>query len=156
MANKKKFLLATYIFILFHTIKDFFQDFLETDFLYFFDANEDLSFSFLSKWGLPHEALAEWGRVALVLSNEAAVWLGIGLLVITPFILKKHLPRLEKLVIAAYIFFFAVLSADLLLDPRLTNPKLFFDKSSRITASQMKSTYQNIIQQFLENINKVK
>lgn len=152
MTKTKKFLFLAYLFVLFHTVKDFFQDFLETDFLYFFDANEDLYslnrlFLPFAQWGLPHEALAKWGRVALVLSNEAAVWVGVGLIIATPFVLKKHLPRLEKLVIAAYIFFFAVLSIDLLLDPRLTNPKLFFDKSTRIPASQMKNTYQNILLQ---------
>jgi|SRR3989338_3579974 len=133
MTNKTKFLLVSYTFVLFHTIKDFFQDFLETDFLYFFDANENLM------------ALPQWGRVILVSSNEVAVWIGIGLIIITPFILKRNLPRLEKLVVAAYIFFFAVLSIDLLLDPRLTNPKLFFDKSTRIPASQMKNTYKSIL-----------
>lgn len=124
-----------FLLVLAHTIKDFFQDFLETDFLYFADANENLM------------ALPEWSRVVLVLSNEAAVWIGIGLIVITPFVLKKHLPRLEKLVIAAYVFFFAVLLIDLLLDPRLTNPRLFFDKSTRIPASQMKNIYKNILLQ---------
>ena len=133
MTNIKKFLILAYIFVLFHIIKDFFQDFLETDFLYFFDANENLM------------ALPQWGRVILVSSNEVAVWIGIGLIIITPFILKRNLPRLEKLVVAAYIFFFAVLSIDLLLDPRLTNPKLFFDKSTRIPASQMKNTYKSIL-----------
>ena len=133
MTNKTKFLLVSYTFVLFHTIKDFFQDFLETDFLYFFDANENLM------------ALPQWGREILVSSNEVAVWIGIGLIIITPFILKRNLPRLEKLVVAAYIFFFAVLSIDLLLDPRLTNPKLFFDKSTRIPASQMKNTYKSIL-----------
>ena len=133
MTNKTKFLLVSYTFVLFHTIKDFFQDFLETDFLYFFDANENLM------------ALPQWGRVILVSSNEVAVWIGIGLIIITPFILKRNLPRLEKRVVAAYIFFFAVLSIDLLLDPRLTNPKLFFDKSTRLPASQMKNTYKSIL-----------
>ena len=135
MTNNKKFLLLAYIFVLFHTIKDFFQDFLETDFLYFFDANENLT------------ALPQWGRIALVLSNEAAIWVGIGLIIITPFVLKKHLPRLEKLVIAAYIFFFAVLSIDLILDPRLKNPRLFFDKSSRTPAPEMKDNYREILRQ---------
>lgn len=135
MTNKKKLLLIAYVFILFHTIKDFFQDFLETDFLYLFDANENLA------------ALPQWGRIALVLSNEAATYVAIGLVIITPFILKKHLPRLEKLVIAAYIFFFTVLSIDLLLDPRIKNPVLFFDKSTRIPASQMKNIYKNILLQ---------
>ena len=81
----------------------------------------------------------------MVLFKEVGVWIGIGLIVITPFILKRNLPRLEKLVIAAYIFFFTILSIDLLLDPRLANPKLFFDKSTRIPASQMKNTYKSIL-----------
>lgn len=137
MIARKKLLILAYLFVLFHSIKDFFQDFLETDFLYFFDANENLM------------VLPQWGRVLLVLSNAAATVIGIGLVIVTPFILKKHLPRLEKIVIAAYFFFFAVLSVDLLLDPRLTNSKLFFDKSTRTPASQMKNTYQNILKQSL-------
>ncbi|MBI5356330.1 hypothetical protein HZB78_01830 [Candidatus Collierbacteria bacterium] len=38
----KKLLIFFFIIVLTHTIKDFFQDFLETDFLYFADANENL------------------------------------------------------------------------------------------------------------------
>lgn len=131
----KRALFILWIFVLLHTIKDIFQDFLEWDVVTFADANENL-------WALP-----KWGRWMLALANETAVWVGLGLVILTPFVLKRRRPILEKLLAVGYFFFFLVLATDVLLDPRITNPKLFFDKSTRVSANQMKTTYQEIIRQ---------
>ena len=99
MTNNKKFLLLTYIFVLAHTIKDFFQDFLEWDVLTFADANENL-------WALPKA-----GRWTLALANESAVWIGIALVIFTPLVFKHRRPILEKLLVAGYLFFLITLAS---------------------------------------------
>lgn len=130
---RKKILLICWIFVTLHTIKDFFQDFLETDFLYFVDANENLT------------VLPQWGKWMLALTNETATLVGIALVVTTPLSFRKVRLRLEKVLLVSYAFFLLVLGIDFFLDPRIKDPKLFFDKSTRIPASQMKNTYQNIL-----------
>ena len=135
MTNQKKFLLVVYIFILAHTIKDFFQDFLETDFLYFADANENLAA--LPKWG-------GWTLVVLNMTADAIAW---PLVILTPIAIVKSKQNLQKLLFAAYLLFFLIVATDLALDPRIANPKLFFDKSSRIPAQQMKNAYQEFFRQ---------
>lgn len=129
----KKLLILAYIFVVAHTIKDFFQDFLETDFLYFADANENLFI------------LPQWGRWLLVSANYLATTIGFLLVILTPLIFVKSRPRLAKWFVAGYVFFFVTLGIDLLLDPRITNPKLFFDKSTRISASKTKASYEQIL-----------
>lgn len=131
----RKTLPFLFLFVVLHTVKDFFQDFLEWDVLTFADANENL-------WVLP-----KWGRWMLALANETAVWIGLALVILTPFVFKRRQPILEKLLVVGYLFFLLVLETDVLLDPRITNPKLFFDKSARVSTNQMKTTYQEIIRQ---------
>lgn len=126
-------LFILWVFVLLHTIKDFFQDFLEWDVLTFADANENL-------WILP-----KWERWLLALANETAVWIGIALVVATPFVFKHRRPLLEKALIVGFFFFFLVLTTDLLLDPRIRDPQRFFDSSTRIPAHDMKRTYREIL-----------
>lgn len=133
-----------YIGVLLHTVKDFFQDFLEWDVLTFADANENL-------WILP-----KWGRWLLALANETAVWVGLALVILTPFVftpldapfltgLKRRRPILEPFLVAGYLFFLLVLGTDLLLDPRIVNPQLFFDPTTRIPAPEIKQAYREIL-----------
>ena len=131
----KKLLIFFFIIVLAHTVKDFSQDFLETDFLYFADANENLT------------ALPKWGKWTLVMANQTADILAWALVILTPIALRKNKQWLQKALICGYVLFFSIVTLDLLLDPRLTNPKLFFDKPTRIPASQMKSKYQEIFRQ---------
>ncbi len=116
----KKLLVFFFIIVLLHTVKDFFQDFLETDFLYFADANENLM------------ALPKWGRWALVVANLSADIMAWILVFLTPIALLKSMRGLQKSLLAAYFLFFIIVVTDLLLDPRLINPRLFFDKSARV------------------------
>lgn len=124
-----------FLLVLAHTIKDFFQDFLETDFLYFADANENLM------------ALPKWGRWGLAMANQTADILAWPLIILTFVALAKNKKRLQYILIWGYILFFSIVALDLLLDPRLSNPKLFFDKSTRTPASEMKTNYREILRQ---------
>ena len=131
----KRILFILWILVTFHTVKDVFQDYLETDFLYFIDANENVM------------ALPKWGRWTLVIANQTAdilVWL---LVFLTPIALGKKKLMLEKMLMIGYILFFVVVATDLLLDPRIKNPTLFFDKSTRTSTSQMKEKYREILHQ---------
>ena len=133
--TKKRILSLAYLLVLAHTIKDFFQDFLETDFLYFADANENLMI------------LPKWGRWSLVVANQTVdimVWL---LIILTPIVLLRSRPKLEKVLLVGYVIFFVIVTTDLLLDPRITNPKIFLNKSTRTPAAQMKATYREIFHQ---------
>lgn len=140
----RKALPFLFLFVVLHTVKDFFQDFLEWDVLTFADANENL-------WALPKA-----GRWTLALANELAVWFGIALVILTPFVFtpleakfltefKHRRPILEKLLVVGYLFFLLVLATDILLDPRIRNPRLFFDPTTRIPAPEMKQTYREIL-----------
>ncbi|MBI2309586.1 hypothetical protein HYU89_01685 [Candidatus Collierbacteria bacterium] len=131
----KKLLIFFFIVVLAHTAKDFFQDFLETDFLYFVDANENLM------------ALPKWGRWVLVVANQAADIIAWPLVLLTPIAIIKNQKVFQKILLVVYFLFFIILTTDLTLDPRITNPKLFFDKPTRIPASQMKAKYQEILRQ---------
>ena len=129
----KKLLVVFFIIVLAHTIKDFFQDFLETDFFYFADANENLT------------ALPKWGRWTLAIANQTADFMAWPLVLLTPIVILKNKKTLQKILFVGYFLFFIIVATDLALDPRLTNPKLFFDKLSRTPASQMKVKYQEIL-----------
>lgn len=129
----KKALPFLFLFVVLHTVKDFFQDFLEWDVLTFADANENL-------WVLPKA-----GRWTLALANETAMWIGFTLVLLTPLVFKRSRPILERLLVVGYAFFLLTLAVDILLDPRLMNPQLFFDKSTRTPARDMKQTYQQIL-----------
>ena len=131
----KKLLIFFFIIVLSHTIKDFFQDFLETDFLYFADANENLMI------------LPKWGRWTLVVANQIADIMAWPLIILTIIALIKNRKNLQYILIWGCILFFSIVTFDLLLDPRLSNPKLFFDKSTRTTAPEMKDNYRKILRQ---------
>ena len=131
----KKLLILAYIFVVAHTIKDFFQDFLETDFLYFFDANENLMI------------LPKWGRWGLAVANQTADILAWLLIISTIPALIKSKSNLQYILIWGYILFFSIVAFDLLLDPRISNPQLFFDESTRIPAPEMKANYREILRQ---------
>ena len=131
----KKLLIFFFIIVLSHTIKDFFQDFLETDFLYFADANENLM------------SLPKWGRLTLVVANQTAGIMAWPLIILTPIAILKSWRMIQKVLLAGYFLFFIIVATDLALDPRLTNPKLFFDKSTRTTAPEMKDNYRKILRQ---------
>ena len=131
----KKLLVFFFLIVLAHSIKDFFQDFLETDFLYFADANENLM------------ALPKSGRWALVVANLAADIIAWPIILLTPVAVLKNWRIVQKSLLAGYFLFFIIVATDLALDPRLTNPKLFFDKSTRTTAPEMKDNYRKILRQ---------
>ncbi|GEM_PF-4862093 len=131
----KKLLIFFFIIVLAHAIKDFFQDFLETDFLYFADANENLT------------ALPKWGKWTLVVANQAADIMAWLLIILTPIAILKNRRIMQKALLAGYFLFFIIVALDLLLDPRLSNPKLFIDKSTRTTAPEMKANYREILRQ---------
>jgi hypothetical protein len=130
-----KLLIFFFIIVLAHTIKDFFQDFLETDFLYFADANENLMI------------LPKWGRWTLVVANQTADFMALALIILTPIAILKNIRVFNKILLVCYFLFFIIVATDLALDPRLTNPKLFFDKPTRVPASQMKVKYEEIFRQ---------
>ena len=131
----KRMFVVFFIIVFAHTVKDFFQDFLETDFLYFADANENLT------------ALPKWGRWVVVVANQTADILAWLLIILTIPALVKNKSNLQYILIWGYILFFSIVAFDLLLDPRISNPQLFFDKSTRVPAPKMKANYREILRQ---------
>lgn len=132
-----RFLFVSWLLILFHTIKDIFQDFLGTEFLYFLDANENLFI------------LPEQGRVTLVFANIIATILAFLLIIFIPLVLySKKLIKYQKTCAALIFAFFIITAIDLSLDPRIRDPKQFLDPNTRKSAAQSNKEYYDILNNF--------
>lgn len=136
----RRFLFFSWLLILLHTIKDIFQDFLGTDFLYFLDANEDLSI------------LSGQGRTILVLANIIATFLAFLLIFLIPLALQsKRFIKYQKACAALIFAFLIIIIIDLTLDPRIKNPRLFLDPTTRKSATQSNQEYQQVLNNFFRH-----